>query len=185
MIPLAIALTRMVRWNYSIHSLYSRERPPTIGLDSPSKACGEDSDCINRLTLVECIEGECRCKSYCQNQRWGAGHARRRYSTQVCPCLSFQRHEYANVDVIKTEKKGFGLQARGGIAKWAMLLKLECRSETLQGCASLRVYWGSGFWGSLTEAYEDLRKWRHQTFLLHDATKGCGKTSIHCTNNDA
>ncbi|KAJ9264048.1 hypothetical protein DTO195F2_2575 [Paecilomyces variotii] len=54
-------------------------------------ACGEDSDCINRATKMECV-GDCGCGSDCQNQR-------------------FQRKEYAKVAVIKTDKKGFGLRA--------------------------------------------------------------------------
>lgn len=53
-------------------------------------ACGEDSDCINRATKMECV-GDCACGSACQNQR-------------------FQRCEYADVSVIKTEKKGHGLR---------------------------------------------------------------------------
>ncbi|KAL8941487.1 MAG: hypothetical protein Q9216_002215 [Gyalolechia sp. 2 TL-2023] len=54
-------------------------------------ACGEDSDCINRATKMECV-GDCGCGSDCQNQR-------------------FQRQLYAKVTVIKTEKKGYGLRA--------------------------------------------------------------------------
>ncbi|KAG8989647.1 histone methyltransferase set2 [Tulasnella sp. 427] len=50
-------------------------------------ACGEDADCINRLTQTECSESDCRSKSYCQNQR-------------------FQRKQYANVEIVQTEKKG-------------------------------------------------------------------------------
>jgi [histone H3]-lysine36 N-trimethyltransferase len=63
-------------------------------LDPESKAnlaCGEDSDCINRATKMECI-GDCGCGVHCQNQR-------------------FQHREYAQVSVIKTEKKGYGLRA--------------------------------------------------------------------------
>ncbi|KAK2605113.1 hypothetical protein N8I77_007984 [Diaporthe amygdali] len=55
-------------------------------------ACGEDSDCINRATKMECVDGDCNCGSGCQNQR-------------------FQRKQFARVSVIKTEKKGFGLRA--------------------------------------------------------------------------
>lgn len=57
-----------------------------------NSACGEDSDCINRLTKVECVDSECNCGSACQNQR-------------------FQLRQYAAVSVVKTEKKGYGLQA--------------------------------------------------------------------------
>jgi hypothetical protein len=65
----------------------------TVRIDGTSnKACGEDSDCINRATKMECVEEECNCGSGCQNQR-------------------FQRKQYASVSVIETEKKGFGLRA--------------------------------------------------------------------------
>ncbi|KAJ4289551.1 histone methyltransferase set2 [Kalmusia sp. IMI 367209] len=56
-----------------------------------NNACGDDSDCINRATKMECV-GDCGCGRQCQNQR-------------------FQQKQYANVTVIKTEKKGFGLRA--------------------------------------------------------------------------
>ncbi|AEO57992.1 methyltransferase-like protein [Thermothelomyces thermophilus ATCC 42464] len=60
--------------------------------DGQNHACGEDSDCINRATKIECVSGDCNCGEGCQNQR-------------------FQRKQYAKVSVIKTEKKGFGLRA--------------------------------------------------------------------------
>ncbi|KAF2223257.1 hypothetical protein BDZ85DRAFT_124574 [Elsinoe ampelina] len=56
-----------------------------------NNACGEDSDCINRATKMEC-DPDCGCGNKCQNQR-------------------FQRKQYANVSVIKTDKKGYGLRA--------------------------------------------------------------------------
>lgn len=55
-----------------------------------NEACGEDSDCINRATKMECV-GDCACGADCQNRR-------------------FQRKQYADVSVIKTEKKGHGLR---------------------------------------------------------------------------
>ncbi|KAK2928499.1 hypothetical protein FoTM2_011361 [Fusarium oxysporum f. sp. vasinfectum] len=60
--------------------------------DGENIACGEDSDCINRATKMECSTEAGNCAGGCQNQR-------------------FQRKQYANVSVIKTEKKGFGLRA--------------------------------------------------------------------------
>ncbi|KAK6843696.1 SET domain-containing protein [Apiospora arundinis] len=60
--------------------------------DGTNHACGEDSDCINRATKMECVDKECNCGEGCENQR-------------------FQRKQYADVSVIKTEKKGFGLRA--------------------------------------------------------------------------
>lgn len=56
-----------------------------------NNACGEDSDCINRATKMECAR-DCGCGSACENQR-------------------FLRKRYAKVSVIKTEKKGYGLRA--------------------------------------------------------------------------
>lgn len=68
------------------------------GAGDPSDACGHDSDCINRLTQVECLPEDCRCRSYCQNQR-------------------FQRKEYARMEIVLTEKKGYGLRAAADIPK--------------------------------------------------------------------
>ena len=79
-------------WLYPGHtdlSPYANDLPDSI--EGKNAACGEDSDCINRLTKMECV-GDCGCGPNCQNQR-------------------FQRREYANVTVIKTEKKGYGLRA--------------------------------------------------------------------------
>ncbi|ANB13852.1 histone methyltransferase SET2 [Sugiyamaella lignohabitans] len=55
-------------------------------------ACGDDSDCINRLTSIECTNDNCTCGDDCGNQR-------------------FQAKQYANVDVIQTELKGYGVRA--------------------------------------------------------------------------
>ncbi|KAL6449934.1 LOW QUALITY PROTEIN: SET2 Histone-lysine N-methyltransferase [Candida maltosa Xu316] len=54
-------------------------------------ACGDDSNCINRITSVECLDRHCKCGDNCQNQR-------------------FQKKQYAKVSVIETEKKGYGLR---------------------------------------------------------------------------
>ena len=55
-----------------------------------NNACDEDSCCVNRATKIECADDPA-CGSACQNQR-------------------FQRRQYANISVIKTEKKGYGLR---------------------------------------------------------------------------
>lgn len=57
---------------------------------STNNACGEDSDCINRATKMECVS-DCTCGDECQNRR-------------------FQERAYADVSVIKTDKKGYGLR---------------------------------------------------------------------------
>lgn len=39
--------------------------------DEPSSACGDYSDCINRVLFIECVEGECPVgRQYCQNRRY-------------------------------------------------------------------------------------------------------------------
>ncbi|TVY75780.1 H3 lysine-36 specific histone-lysine N-methyltransferase [Lachnellula suecica] len=65
--------------------------------DGKNHACGEDSDCINRATKMECVDNDCNCGNACQNQR-------------------FQRKQYADVSVFKTEKKGYGLRANHDLA---------------------------------------------------------------------
>ncbi|KAK0556007.1 histone methyltransferase set2 [Tilletia horrida] len=62
------------------------------GLDDPSVACGHESGCINRLTQVECLEEECQTRGYCQNQR-------------------FQKAEYANIEIVLTPNKGYGVRS--------------------------------------------------------------------------
>ncbi|KAI9343868.1 hypothetical protein DFJ73DRAFT_503252 [Zopfochytrium polystomum] len=66
--------------------------------DARSMACGDDSDCINRVLFWECPVDECPCDVFCLNRR-------------------FRRKDYAPIEVIKTEKKGFGLRAKGRIAR--------------------------------------------------------------------
>ncbi|WWC64819.1 uncharacterized protein I303_107433 [Kwoniella dejecticola CBS 10117] len=60
--------------------------------DPDADPCGPDSDCINRALFIECLAGECRAGKHCRNQQ-------------------FSRKQYANIEVILTEKKGFGLRA--------------------------------------------------------------------------
>ncbi|KAK2589525.1 histone methyltransferase set2 [Conoideocrella luteorostrata] len=67
----------------------------TVG-DGENFSCGEDSDCINRATKMECVASGSNCGGGCQNQR-------------------FQRKEWANVAVIKTEKKGYGLRTESDL----------------------------------------------------------------------
>ncbi|KAA8893259.1 hypothetical protein FN846DRAFT_1005980 [Sphaerosporella brunnea] len=64
--------------------------PEFIGGENHS--CGEDSDCINRMTLMECLNDDCGCQSECKNQR-------------------FQKRDYADVSIFKTEMKGYGVRA--------------------------------------------------------------------------
>lgn len=61
-------------------------------VDNPDDACGDDNYCINRMMFMECMVDDCPCDRYCRNRR-------------------FQLRQYARVDVIRTDKKGFGLRA--------------------------------------------------------------------------
>ncbi|KAJ2799721.1 hypothetical protein H4R21_003450, partial [Coemansia helicoidea] len=55
-------------------------------------ACGENSDCINRLVQMECNPLTCPCGSHCTNRR-------------------FQKRQYAGVRVVDAGRKGRGVQA--------------------------------------------------------------------------
>ena len=55
-----------------------------------AQACGASANCINRELFIECNGEECPCQNRCQNQR-------------------FQNRQYAQVKVIETPGKGFGL----------------------------------------------------------------------------
>ncbi|KAJ2723877.1 hypothetical protein GGI07_002340 [Coemansia sp. Benny D115] len=68
------------------HCRYNPDR------DERSQACGESSDCINRLVQMECNPLTCPCGSYCMNRR-------------------FQKRQYAKVRIIDAGRKGFGMQA--------------------------------------------------------------------------
>jgi len=53
---------------------------------------------------MECSDDECACGAGCRNQR-------------------FQRREYADIDVIQTEKKGFGIRANTDIARHTFIIE--------------------------------------------------------------
>ncbi|KAJ7042863.1 histone methyltransferase [Mycena alexandri] len=72
------------------------------GVDIQHIACGPESNCINRLTQVECQRDDCNAGSHCQNQR-------------------FQLKQYADIEIVQTEKKGFGLRAEVDIPKDAFI----------------------------------------------------------------
>ncbi|KPV72063.1 uncharacterized protein RHOBADRAFT_30392 [Rhodotorula graminis WP1] len=70
--------------------------PPRAGVPEDEQSCGELSNCMNRLMQIECLKGDCKCGKQCQNQR-------------------FQKRQYAPIEVVKTEKKGFGVRAEADI----------------------------------------------------------------------
>ncbi|KAJ3239070.1 histone methyltransferase set2 [Chytriomyces hyalinus] len=72
--------------------------------DDPQMACGETSDCINRALFLECSADDCPCGYYCQNRR-------------------FWNMQYAPMQIIKTELKGFGLRALKNIKKGQFVIE--------------------------------------------------------------
>ncbi|KAF8192677.1 hypothetical protein K438DRAFT_2017875 [Mycena galopus ATCC 62051] len=92
----SIGLSREAMEGMSCECVYRR------GTDSPNAACGDGSNCINRLTQIECLPDDCRCRSHCQNQR-------------------FQRKDYGPIEIVLTEKKGFGLRAEDDMPKDAFI----------------------------------------------------------------
>ncbi|BFZ54060.1 histone methyltransferase set2 [Savitreella phatthalungensis] len=73
-------------------------RPQVSESSGINKACGPDSDCINRVTSIECVDGECSCGDACANQR-------------------FQRRQYVHVDVFPAGAKGYGLRSLDAISR--------------------------------------------------------------------
>ncbi|TID30003.1 hypothetical protein CANINC_001372 [Pichia inconspicua] len=72
--------------------------------DGINVACGPESDCINRLTNIECVDGQCGCGDDCLNQR-------------------FQRREYADVSIFLTENKGYGMRANSSIIEGSLIIE--------------------------------------------------------------
>ncbi|KAF7732147.1 histone methyltransferase set2 [Apophysomyces ossiformis] len=72
--------------------------------DEPSAACGRDEICINRMMFMECVVDDCPCGRYCRNRRF-----------QLC--------QYARVDVINADKKGYGLRALTDLPKNAFIME--------------------------------------------------------------
>ena len=54
--------------------------------------CGPDSNCMNRITYIECHPASCPALDKCQNQR-------------------FRNFEYVNTEVFKSTNRGWGLRA--------------------------------------------------------------------------
>ncbi|OLL22465.1 Histone-lysine N-methyltransferase, H3 lysine-36 specific [Neolecta irregularis DAH-3] len=95
----------ITKCNYINKSMGETNQHESMGCDclpewdgERNLSCGEDSDCINRMTSMECTEDDCNCGEGCQNQR-------------------FQKGEYADVDVIKTQLKGHGLRTNSDLPK--------------------------------------------------------------------
>eukprot|EP01095_Lingulamoeba_sp_RSL-Kostka_P012913 TRINITY_DN5216_c0_g1_i1.p1 TRINITY_DN5216_c0_g1~~TRINITY_DN5216_c0_g1_i1.p1 ORF type:complete len:441 (+),score=111.26 TRINITY_DN5216_c0_g1_i1:96-1325(+) len=74
-----------------------------------------DYNCMNRLVCIECDPKFCPCGKYCKNQR-------------------FQKNQYKDVEVFRTEKKGWGLRAEEDIKENEFIIeyigevidKVEC-----------------------------------------------------------
>jgi len=65
-------------------------RYDSTATNKESQACGASSGCINRTLFIECNAQDCAAGAACQNMR-------------------FQKKSHANVKVVETPGKGFGL----------------------------------------------------------------------------
>ncbi|KAJ2712138.1 hypothetical protein H4R19_002910 [Coemansia spiralis] len=72
--------------------------------DPRGRACGESSDCINRLVQMECNPLTCPCGSHCLNRR-------------------FQKRQYAEVRVVDAGRKGRGVQATEDLDAGAFVME--------------------------------------------------------------
>jgi hypothetical protein len=71
---------------------------------APNKACGPDSGCINRQLFIECTPGMCPSGRFCQNRR-------------------MQYKQSARVEIVRTEKKGYGLLALADLPTGAFVFE--------------------------------------------------------------
>lgn len=80
--------------------------------DDDNELCGPDSNCINRLTFIECFGDHCGCPSMAETEK---ENSRFRRPSQKCAtkCANrrFQNREYAKIDIFSAGKKGYGVRA--------------------------------------------------------------------------
>ena len=62
---------------------------------------------------------DCRCRSHCKNQRYATRLVFQSFRPHHI--TRFQRKQYAPIDVVLTEKKGFGLRATENLSKFVLL----------------------------------------------------------------
>jgi [histone H3]-lysine36 N-trimethyltransferase len=125
--------------------------------DGTNLACG-DNDCINFATSMECVDEECSCGTGCRNQR-------------------FQRCEYADINVIQTERKGYGIRTDANIPQHTFIY--EYVGEIIE----------EGTFRSRLHEYDELG-YKHFYFMMIqqgeyiDATKkgGLGRFINHSCN---
>ncbi|CEQ42676.1 SPOSA6832_04507, partial [Sporobolomyces salmonicolor] len=70
----------------------------TAGFPDEEQACGDHSSCVNRLMQIECVKGECRTREPDEGDE-----------------SRFQKKQYAPIEIVQTEKKGFGVRAMADI----------------------------------------------------------------------
>ncbi|ODV83714.1 hypothetical protein CANARDRAFT_29704 [[Candida] arabinofermentans NRRL YB-2248] len=74
--------------------------------DGRNVACGPESECINRLTNIECVDDQCSCGVDCQNQR-------------------FQKNETADVSIFHAGSKGYGMRANSDIPAGSLVVEYK------------------------------------------------------------
>lgn len=129
----------LVTWyvSHTVHLVRCQPNQWNVHVDShpyPGEdarlACSQDSGCINYLTQIECLESECRCRHMCRNQRWRNNgfcktifptKPRWHFSTRLLGYFRFQKREYALIDIVQTERKGYGIRLREDVDAWVLL----------------------------------------------------------------
>lgn len=85
--------------------------------DDDNELCGPDSNCINRLTFIECFGEHCGCPSIAETESENAKFRRvSKKCAAKCANRRFQNREYAKIDVFSAGKKGFGVRALEAIS---------------------------------------------------------------------
>lgn len=124
-------------------------------------ACTDYSGCINRMTQIECSASKCRWGKQCRNQR-------------------FHRRQYVDVDIVQTEKKGFGLRACQDIPKETFIYEYvgEVMNQTtfLQRMQQYRIEGIRHFYFMMLQPNEYLdatKKGGKGRFINHSCNPNC------------
>jgi hypothetical protein len=149
--------------------------PYTIRADiDPSRtACGAASDCINRLTQVECPSSDCRCGEHCQNQRqaclFDCG-----VSFHIAVSQNSEQGLCPHQDCADREEGLWSHGCSGPICVGAFPHHAGDHQPTLQGCPHHRVHRRGHCAQQLCEALARLCGVRHPPLLLHGVAEGRG-----------
>jgi hypothetical protein len=145
---------------------------------TPEEICIDD--CINRLTQVECLPGDCKGGAFCMNQRCVA-----RLGVYVVGGSFLTLHKVPttrlceNRDCQDGEKRvrasGGGEHAQVRSQSPVVLILILTRGCGHKGYVHLRIRWRCRFESDVHQANAGVCGRGNQAFLLYDAAEGRGE----------